>query len=99
MKRTVVTVVFEDGQTICNPARVAVAPGDTVRWTCEEGALAVDFGANTPFKGIQVWAAPRDQMTPLAIVKNDVMSGTVFRPDVSIDGIVVARALGDLIVQ
>ena len=97
MKPFVVTVMLDKGQTICNPVRVEVGPGDTVRWTCEKGDLAVDFGNHTPFTSTQVWAAAHHQMTPAAIVKSGIRSGTVFQPTISIDRTVVAKSLGDII--
>ena len=66
MRRFVVTVTSENGQTTCDPVRVDVGPGDTVRWTCREGDLAIDFEKDTPFTSTQVWRASSDQMTPPA---------------------------------
>jgi plastocyanin len=97
MKRVVITVTVDKGQATCQPVRVNVEPGDTVRWTSEDGHLAVDFGTDTPFTTNQIWAASRDQMTPVAVVKSDVESGTVFRPTMSINGSVVAESLGDIV--
>ena len=98
MRQIVVTVTSENGQTTCDPVRVDVAPGDIVRWTCPDGELAIDF-KDTPFTSTQVWRASSDQMTPAAIVKPMPSSGTIFRPTVSINGTVVAKSLGDLIVR
>ena len=97
MNRFVVTITFDKGKTICNPASVDVGPGDTVRWTCEEGALGVDFENRTPFTGTQVWAAAQDQLTPLATVKSDLVDKSVFQPRISINGTVVAQSQGDII--
>jgi len=99
MRQVVVTVTAEKGRTICDPARVDVGSGDTVQWTCAEGELAVDFGEQTPFTSTQVWRADRGQMTPVAVVNPGAPTGTVFRPAISIDGAVVAKSLGDLIVR
>jgi hypothetical protein len=97
MKRFVVTVTFDKGQTSCVPARVEISAGDTIRWTAEDGELAVDFGNNNPFTKTQVWTAARDQMTPVATVKSDLVGGAVFQPTISINKAVVAVSLGDLI--
>ena len=97
MKRFVVAVTLEQGRTICNLRRVEISAGDTVRWTCEDSALAVDFQSDTPFTSTQVWKAGRDQMTPVATVKPGLRSGTIFRPAISIDGKVIESA-GDFIV-
>jgi plastocyanin len=96
MKRFVITISVDRGQTICEPVSVEVEPGDTVRWTSEDGAVAVDFRSNTPFTSTQIWAAGRDQLTAAAVVKTDVQPGT-FRPTISIDGSVVAESLGDVV--
>ena len=99
MKRVVVTITFDKGQTICEPSQVVVGPGDTVRWTCEEGTLEVVFEHENPFSKMQVWTASRDQLTPVAVVNSGLVSKTIFRPKISINGTVVATSLGDIIIQ
>ena len=96
----VVTVISDGYQTVCDPVSLYVAPGDTVQWTCRGGDLALDFKSETPFTSAQVWRAPRDQKTAIAIVKWGLPAGAVYRPaTISIDGTVVAESLGDIIVR
>ena len=99
MKQFVVTITSDRGRTVCDPIKVEIGPGDIVRWTCKDGDLAVDFENDTPFTSTQVWKAIRGQLTPAAVVKPRQVSGTVFRPTISINGTMVAESLGDLIVR
>lgn len=99
MKRFVVAIAVVNGKTICNPPRVDVGPGDTIRWTCEDGDLVVDFQHETAFTSTQTWNAGRDQMTPAAVVKTGLRSGTIFRPKVSINGAEAPGPPGDVIVR
>lgn len=98
MTKFVVTVTVDKGKTTCNPVSVIVDPGDSVRWTCEDGDLAVEF-KNSPFTSTQIWTAARDQLTPVAIVKPNLPHGTRFQPTISILEKEVAESLGDLIVR
>ena len=99
MKRFVVTISVDKGQTTCEPSTLHVGPGDTVRWTCEEGDLALDFKNDNPFTVSHVWKAVRDQMTPVAEVKSGFLSGRKFQPTISTNGTIVAKSLGDLVVS
>ena len=98
MKRHIVAVSLEHGKTTCNLPVVVVDPGDTVRWTSEDGDLEVDFKDDTPFTSTKVWRAAGDQMTPVAIVKPGLTSGTRFQPTISINGN-VAESQGDVVVR
>ena len=94
-----ITVANENGRWTCDPGQVKIGPGDTVRWTCAKGDLTVDFGKDTPFTVTQVWSAPRNQITPEAVVNAGLPAAKVFRPRMSIDETVVAEPFGDLIVR
>ena len=97
--RHVVTVTFDGRETKCDPARLELAPGDTVHWTSPDGKLAMSFEPDTPFTSSQVWKAHRGELTPAAVVKPELSKGSVFRPAVSIDDKVVAKSLGDVIIR
>ena len=99
MNRFLITVASQKGQTICNPPRVEIGPGDIVQWICQDADLALDFGNDTPFTSTEVWRAPRGQKTREAIVKPGQASGTIFQPTISLDGTMVAKSLGDFIVR
>lgn len=99
MRQIDVALTLNNGHASCNPPRVEVDAGDSVRWTCRDGELAIDFQASTPFTSTQVWKAHRGESTPVAVVKADSQTGRVFRPTISIDGMVIAESLGDIIIK
>jgi hypothetical protein len=99
VKHIDVALTLENGHASCKPARVEVDAGDTVRWTCQDGELAIDFKPNTPFTSTQVWKAHRGEPTPTAVVNADSPAGRVFQPVISINGTVIAESLGDIIIK
>lgn len=97
MTQFMVKISFDGTQTTCDPARLPVKPGDVVQWTCNDGSLAVDFGADAPFTSTQTWKAGRGAATPKAIVKSDIPRGQEFQPTLEIDGTAVVYTQGVIV--
>jgi len=95
----IVTVTFDGSETKCDPARLQLDEGDTVQWVCPQGDLRLDFARETPFTSTQVWKANRGDLTAEAIVTPQLPKGAVYRPTISVNGTVVARSLGDVIIR
>jgi hypothetical protein len=68
------------------PPRPLVHPGDTIAWTCPDGAITVSFDTNVVFESSSKFHAAKSGQTDKGKVRADVPLGQHFQCNVTFNG-------------
>jgi|SRR5580765_3101369 plastocyanin len=88
MSHVAVTLRLNTAQKILEPtpATPVVHPGDTIAWTCPDGAITVSFDTNDAFESSSKFQAAKGSRTDKGKIRADVPLGQHFECHVTFNG-------------
>jgi hypothetical protein len=88
MPHVAVTLRLDKANDIlkATPPAPVVRPGDTIAWTCPDGAITVSFNTNVVFEGSSKFQAPKGGQTDKGKIRANAPLGNHFDCIVTFDG-------------
>jgi len=88
MKHVPVTFTLNAAKTDLDvdPPRPRVHPGDTIAWTCPDGAITVSFDTSVAFESSSKFHAAKGGHTEKGKIRADVPLNHFFQCHVTLDG-------------
>jgi plastocyanin len=87
MKHVPVTFTLNAAKTLdVDPPRPTVHPGDTIAWTCPDGAITVSFDTSVVFESGSKFHAAKGGQTEKGKIRADAPLGQFFKCHVTFNG-------------